>query len=39
MAEIAICPNCGEYINLETDIYRVGTDIYCKKCFKKIVFK
>ncbi len=39
MGEFVDCPNCNNYINLEIDIYRIGIDIYCKKCHKKIVWE
>jgi hypothetical protein len=47
VAEYDFCPNCFERINLETDVYRkdteiendIRTDIYCKKCNNKIIFK
>jgi len=33
MAEITVCLNCGEIVNLEIDIYRdENGDIYCPHC-------
>lgn len=38
MAEWTKCENCGEYINLEVDVYRdENGNIYCKKCNSLIV--
>jgi hypothetical protein len=38
MAEIIICKSCGQFINLEIDIYRdENGNVYCRCCDTLII--